>query len=280
MADGCGTLYIIATPIGNLADWSFRAADTAKRVAVIACEDTRVTRHLLQHYSINTPTLAYHEHNAARQRPKLLERLQWGEDVALVSDAGTPLISDPGYKLVREARALGIPVCPIPGASGVMAALSVAGLPTDRFLFVGFLPAKAGARAEAIREVKPIRATLIFFESARRITGLLKELTEMLGDRECVLCREMTKRHEEIIAATLATMAAHLGEENTRGEMVLLVAPPDEVQPAADIAADRLLEVLLRAHGSSEAAKMAAEITGLPRSELYRLALSLKSEGG
>src|SRR5215510_13533176 len=221
-------LYLVATPIGNLRDITVRALEVLAAADLIACEDTRVTRKLLDHYGIATPLTSYHEHNAAEARPKLIARLADGAAIALVSDAGTPLVSDPGYKLVREARAAGTNVTALPGASAVLAALTLSGLPTDRFLFEGFLPAKEEARRARITELKRIPATLVLFESGARLAAALADLAAELGPRQAAICRELTKLYEEIRRGDLGTLAreaAHADEP--RGEIVIVVAPPD-----------------------------------------------------
>ena len=202
-------LYLVATPIGNLRDISLRALETLAGADVIACEDSRVTRKLTEHYGIATPLTPYHEHNAAEARPKLIARLGEGQAVALVSDAGTPLISDPGYKLVREAVAAGFPVIPVPGASALLTALTAAGLPTDRFFFEGFLPPKQAARQKRIAALAGIPATLVLFESGPRLGGALADLAAGLGARAAAVCRELTKLHEEIRRDDLANLARH-----------------------------------------------------------------------
>src|SRR5690242_6900518 len=216
-----GGLHLVATPIGNLRDITVRALEVLAAADLIACEDTRVTRKLLDRYGIRTPLTPYHDHNAAEARPKLLRRLGEGASIVLVSDAGTPLVSDPGYKLVRAVQDAGHSVTALPGASAVLAALAVAGLPTDQFLFAGFLPPKAGARRARITELARIPATIIFFETGPRIGATLADLAAGLGPkRDAALCRELTKLHEEIRRGDLATLAAHYATEEPRGEIV------------------------------------------------------------
>src|SRR5262245_3839326 len=220
-------LHIVATPIGNLRDTTLRALEVLAAADVIACEDTRVTRKLIDHYGITTPLTPYHDHNAAEARPKLLARLARGDAVALVSDAGTPLVSDPGFKLVRAAQEAGYAVTAIPGPSAALAALAVASLPTDRFFFEGFLPAKAGQRQTRIAALARIPATLVLFETGPRLAGALTDLAEGLGPRDAAVCRELTKLHEEVRRGDLATLAAHYESAGApRGEIVLVVAPP------------------------------------------------------
>jgi 16S rRNA (cytidine1402-2'-O)-methyltransferase len=270
-------LYVVATPIGHLDDVSLRALATLAGADLIACEDTRVTRKLLARYGIARPLLSYHEHNAAHMRPRLLDALRGGQAVALVSDAGTPLISDPGYRLVREAAAAGHAVTAVPGASAVLAALTVAGLPTDRFFFEGFLPPRGAARKARIAELNAIPATLVLFETGPRLGAALGDLAAGLGAREAAICRELTKLHEEIRRGDLATLAcdsAPGGE--TRGEFVIVIAPP-----AADvdtIDADRidaLLRKALAAASLKDAVEAVTAATGQPRRLVYRRALDL-----
>jgi 16S rRNA (cytidine1402-2'-O)-methyltransferase len=268
-------LYIVATPIGNLSDLSARAAAVLAGAAVIAVEDSRVTAKLLQHIGVRRPMLPYHDHNADRVRPELLARMQ-SEAVALVSDAGTPLISDPGYKLVRDARAAGIAVTTIPGPCAAVAALTLAGLPTDRFLFAGFLPPKGGARASAIAELAPIRATLVFYESGPRLGAALAALAQGLGDREAAVAREISKRFEETVTGTLSELAARYVDTPPKGEIVIVVAPPGEAAPAAEADVDAALcEALTRLSASRAAAEVAAALA-LPRRQVYERALALK----
>jgi 16S rRNA (cytidine1402-2'-O)-methyltransferase len=275
-------LHLVATPIGNLRDITLRALETLAAADVIACEDTRVTRKLLDHYGITTPLTPYHEHNAAAARPKLLERMAAGQAVALVSDAGTPLVSDPGYKLVRAAQAAGHPVTAAPGASAALMALSVAGLPTDRFFFEGFLPAKDGQRQARIAELARVPATLILFETGPRLPRTLAALATALGPREAAVCRELTKLHEEVRRGELPALArAYEDGAESRGEMVIVVAPPaaDAGQSSADDT-DALLRRAL-GHGSvKDAVSEVAAATGRPRREVYRRALALAEEVG
>lgn len=273
-------LYLVATPIGNLGDISLRALEILAGADVIACEDTRVTRRLTERYRIATPLTPYHEHNAAEARPKLLARLAAGQAVALVSDAGTPLISDPGYKLAREARGAGHNVTALPGASALLAALSVAGLPTNRFLFEGFLPPKQAARQKRIATLATVPATLVFYESGPRLAATLADLADGLGPRAAAVCRELTKLHEEVRRGDLATLAhdyAHGAE--TRGEIVIVVAPPDEESADADDV-DALLRNALARVSVKDAVGEVALATGRPRREVYQRALELSKEAG
>lgn len=268
-------LYIVATPIGNLSDLSPRAAATLAGCDVIAVEDTRVTAKLLAHIGAKRPMLPYHDHNGDRVRPELVARMRT-EAVALVSDAGTPLISDPGYKLVRDARAAGIAVTSIPGPSALIAALTLAGLPTDRFLFLGFLPSKEGARAAAIAEVASVRATLVLYESGHRLGGALRALADGLGPRDCAVVREISKKFEETVTGTLAELAARYADAPPKGEIVIVVAPPGAPEPASegDVEA-ALLEAMTRLSPSRAAAEV-AERLGVPRRQVYEMALALK----
>jgi len=254
----------------------FAAAD------LIACEDTRVTRKLLDHYGIATPMTAYHEHNAAEARPRLLARLAEGAAVALASDAGTPLISDPGYKLVRAAREAALAVTPLPGASAVLAALVSSGLPTDRFFFEGFLPAKEAARRARIGEIGRIPATLILFETGPRLAAALADLAAELGPRSATVCRELTKLHEETRAGDLVELAqAYAAADPPRGEIVIVVAPPDPQTRQADAAdIDALLRAALRRTSVKEAVGEVASATGEPRRAVYQRALEIAKEDG
>ncbi|MDI3469518.1 MAG: 16S rRNA (cytidine(1402)-2'-O)-methyltransferase [Pseudolabrys sp.] len=274
-----GGLYLVATPIGNLGDISLRALGVLAAADVIACEDTRVTHRLTEHYGIATPLTPYHEHNAASARPHLLARLAAGDGVALVSDAGTPLISDPGYKLVREAREAGHAVTAVPGASSVLTALSVAALPTDRFFFEGFLPAKDVARQKRIAELARVPATLVLFETGPRIGAALADLAQGLGSRQAAVCRELTKLHEEVRRESLEALARHYaGDAETRGEFVIIVAPPaDDAAPADDL--DDLLRRALSRVSVKDAVGEVAVATGLSRRDVYQRALELAKDG-
>ena len=268
-------LYIVATPIGNLSDLSPRAADVLARADLIAVEDSRVTAKLLHHIGVKRPMLPYHDHNAERVRPQLLERMREGA-VALVSDAGTPLISDPGFKLVRDARAAGIPVTTLPGPSALVAALTLAGLPTDRFLFIGFLPTKGGAKAAAIAEVASVRATLVLYESGPRLGATLKALRSGLGDREAAVAREISKKFEETVTGSLSGLAERYAEAPPRGEIVVVVAPPGEAEPAGEHEVDEALREAMGRLSASRAAAEVAEKLGVPRRQAYERALKLK----
>jgi 16S rRNA (cytidine1402-2'-O)-methyltransferase len=271
-------LYLVSTPIGNLEDVTLRALRTLAEVDLIACEDTRVTRKLLDRYGIFTALTPYHEHNAAAARPKILGRLAAGAAVALVSDAGTPLVSDPGFKLVRAAQDAHHPVIVVPGASAALAALCVAGLPTDRFFFEGFLPPKEAARRARIAELSAIPATLILFETGPRIAAALADLAAGLGDREATICRELTKLHEEVRRDTLARLARdYRADAETRGEFVIVVAPPGEAPVAAE-EIDSLLRQAMRTASLKDAVASVAAATGQPRRTVYRRALELAED--
>ena len=275
-------LYVVATPIGNLSDITLRALATLAAADIVACEDTRVSSVLIRHYGIATRLLAYHDHNAAEMRPKLLAALAEGRSIALISDAGTPLVSDPGYRLVVEARAAGHKVVPIPGASALLAALVAAGLPSDAFFFAGFLPPKTAARSKRLAELAAVPGTLVFFESPQRLAASLADMSAALGARAAVVARELTKAFETIRSGTLADLAtAYAGEATPKGEIVVVVAPPEEEIATAEDA-DRLLRALLKEKSVSNAAAEAAAATGLPKRELYRRALALKdvNDGG
>jgi len=270
-------LHIVATPIGNLGDITLRALATLAGADLIACEDTRVTRKLLDRYAIVTPLTPYHDHNAQAARPKLVQRLGDGAAIALVSDAGTPLISDPGYKLVRAAQEAGHPVTALPGASALVTALTVAGLPTDQFLFAGFLPPKQAARRARIAELARIPATLVLYETGPRIAATLADLAAGLGRREASLCRELTKLHEEIKRGALADLAQSLAGIELRGEIVLVIAPP-EAEPADAQDTDALLRAALTRVSVKDAVGEVADATGLPRRDVYQRALALAKE--
>ncbi|MCC6887147.1 MAG: 16S rRNA (cytidine(1402)-2'-O)-methyltransferase [Hyphomicrobiales bacterium] len=272
-------LHIVATPIGNLRDITLRALEVLAAADVIACEDTRVTRKLTEHFGIATPLTPYHEHNAALARPKLMARLAAGEVVALVSDAGTPLVSDPGFKLVREARAHDYTVTAVPGPSAALAALAIAGLPTDHFFFEGFLPTKAGQRRARIAALARIPATLVLFESGPRLADSLADLAMTLGDRDAALCRELTKLHEQVHRDDVAALAAHYrSAAQPRGEIVLVIGPPPVTQTEAPDLDDLLREALARL-SVKEAVAEIASVTGLSRREVYRRALVLANAG-
>ena len=271
-----GGLYLVATPIGNLGDITLRALETLAGVDLIACEDTRITHRLTERYGITAQLTPYHEHNAALARPKILEQLAQGASVALVSDAGTPLISDPGFKLVREVCAAGFPVVALPGPSSVLTALSVAALPTDRFFFEGFLPPKQTARRARLTELARLDATLVLFESGNRVQETLADLAGIMGARDAAICREMTKMHEEVTRAPLTELAQSAATLETRGEFVLVIAPqPDGSQVMTADAVDDLLRDRLSRDSVKDAVAHAVEVSGRPRREIYARALEL-----
>jgi len=272
-------LYLVATPIGNLGDITLRALETLAGVDVIACEDTRITRRLTERYAISAELKPYHEHNAVTARPKILARLAQGAAIALVSDAGTPLISDPGFKLVREVCAAGHAVIAVPGASSVLTALSVAALPTDRFFFEGFLPSKEHARRTRLAELARIDATLVMFESGNRVQDTLADLAAIMGGREAAICRELTKLHEEIKRAPVTELARVADALETRGEFVLVIAPPAaDAQMMGQDALDDLLRSQLARDSVKDAVAHAVELSGRPRREVYARALELAKE--
>lgn len=275
-----GALYIVATPIGNLADLSARARETLAQVALIAAEDTRHTRSLLQAFGIATPLVSLHEHNETARLKSLVERLQRGEAVALVSDAGTPLVSDPGFGLVRAALDAGIKVSPIPGPTAAVTALSASGLPTDRFAFEGFLPSKSTARKNALVELSQEARTLIFYEAPHRLSEVLLDMAEVLGaERRASIGRELTKRFETLYYGTLSELAERSTKDPdmSRGELVIVVAGlAAAAAPALSIDADKVLKALLEELPVAQAAKLAARITGEKRSVLYERALQLQ----
>jgi 16S rRNA (cytidine1402-2'-O)-methyltransferase len=269
-------LYLVATPIGNLGDITLRALEVLAGVDLIACEDTRITHRLTERYAITARLTPYHEHNAASARPKLLERLAQGASIALVSDAGTPLISDPGFKLVREVCAAGFSVVALPGPSSVLTALSVAALPTDRFFFEGFLPPKQTARRARLTELSRLDATLVLFESGSRVQETLADLSAIMGGRDAAICREMTKMHEEINRGPLAELAQSAATLETRGEFVLVIGPRaegSELMTADEV--DDLLRDRLTRDSVKDAVAHAVEVSGRPRREIYARALEL-----
>ena len=268
-------LYIVATPIGNLSDLSPRAATILARADAIAVEDSRVTAKLLAHIGTRRPMVPYHDHNADRVRPGLVARLA-SEAIALVSDAGTPLISDPGFKLVRDARAAGHQIVTLPGPCAAIAALTLAGLPTDRFLFVGFLPAKAKAKADAIAEIAAIRATLVLDESGPRLGATLSALADGLGDREAAVAREISKAFEECVTGRMSELATRYVDAPPKGEIVIVVGPPEETPAGSIEDADLLLIDALKRLPAAKAASEVAKATGLQKRDLYARALELK----
>ena len=271
----------MATPIGNLGDITLRALETLAGCDLIACEDSRVTSRLTGKFLISTPMKPYHEHNAQAARPKLLQRLAEGASIALVSDAGTPLISDPGFKLVREAAEAGHSITPIPGPSAVLAALTTAGLPTDRFFFEGFLPPKSGARRTRIKQLAGIDATLVLFEGGSRIADSIADLAAAMGERDGAVCRELTKMHEEIRRAPLRQLAADAGKLETRGEFVIVIGPPPAgAQQMSMDELDVILKAAMTTQSLKDAVAHAVELSGKPKREVYARALELAKQTG
>jgi 16S rRNA (cytidine1402-2'-O)-methyltransferase len=273
-------LYVTATPIGNLADVTLRALSVLASADLVLCEDTRITRRLLDRYGLKPRLLAYHEHNAASVRPRVLARLDAGESIALVSDAGTPLVSDPGYKLVQAAVQAGHKVFPVPGASAAIAALVTADLPTDRFFFEGFLPAKAGQRKTRIAELAEIPATLVLYETGPRLADSLVDLANGLGERQAAVCRELTKAFEEVRRGTLFELASHYKKTGApKGEIVIVTGPPSaDAATLSQDAIDSKLKSALRKMSVKDAADMIAEESGMKRREVYQRALALAGD--
>ena len=271
-------LYLVATPIGNLADISLRALSILARADLIAAEDTRHSKKLLSHFGVTAKLTPYHEHNAEKERPKLLARLGTGQSVALISDAGTPLISDPGYKLVRAALDAGITVISIPGPSAALAALTSSGLPTDTFLFAGFLPPKSGARRARLEELKSVPATLIFFESASRLSKSLADMADLFGPREAAIAKELTKLHESVTSGRLDRLAGEIAEE-LKGEFVVVVAPPAAApgEPSDEMIAEQL-DKALKLESFRDAVRSVAEVLNVSRARVYELGLKLRRE--
>jgi 16S rRNA (cytidine1402-2'-O)-methyltransferase len=267
-------LYIVATPIGNLGDLGARAADTLRRADRILAEDTRITGKLLAYIGARTPMSRYDDHSSDRDRDAIIARLS-SEAIALVSDAGTPLISDPGFKLVRAAREAGHIVTTVPGPSAAIAALTLAGLPTDRFLFAGFLPAKAKPRSDAIAEIASVRATLVFYESGPRLADSLAALAEQLGPRDAAVAREITKLHEECVTGTLPQLAERYAVAAPKGEIVIVVGPPVPAEQASDAELDAAIQKTLGAMSPSETAATVSRQLGLPRKRVYARVLEM-----
>lgn len=272
-------LYLVATPIGNLGDISLRALSVLARADVIYCEDTRHSRTLISHFGLGAPLRPYHEHNAEEQRPRILAELAMGRPIALISDAGTPLVSDPGYKLVRETIDQGYSVFAIPGASAVMAGISVAGLPTDRFFFAGFLPPRSSARRARLTELASIPATLVIFESPARASETLQDMAQTLGPRQGAVARELTKLHEDVQRGTLSELANRIAAQTLKGELVILAGPPVTIE-ATDEAVQILLTEALETLSLRDAAKAVAERLGVPKARVYDLGLKLKHVKG
>ena len=273
-------LYLVATPIGNLADISLRALAVLARADLIAAEDTRHSKKLLSHFGIAAKLTPYHEHNAERERPRLIARLRAGQAIALISDAGTPLISDPGYKLVREALDEGIAVTSIPGPSAALAALTSVGLPTDTFLFAGFLPPKSGPRRSRLEELKSAPATLLFFETGPRLTKSLADMADVLGPREAAIAKELTKLHESVTRGRLEELASEFSNaESLKGEFVVVVAPPagDAAEPGDEMIVEQL-EKALKLESFRDAVRSVAEVLNVGRARVYEIGLKLKRD--
>lgn len=274
-------LHLVATPIGNAADITLRALDALRAADLVVCEDTRVTSKLLAIHGIKASLLSYHEHNAEKVRPGLIKRLKDGERVAMVSDAGTPLVSDPGYKLIRDCLDEGVAFTTLPGPSAVLASLVLSGLPTDRFLFAGFPPSKGGARRRFMEQVAGVPATLIFLESAKRLGASLADMAAVLGDREAAVARELTKKFEEVRRGSLADLAVHYAEAGPpKGEVSVVVGPPPEAAAVTEEDLDELLRAALKSQSIKDAAAGVAAATGLPKRRVYARALELKDGGG
>ena len=278
-----GTLYIVATPIGNLEDITLRALRVLREADVIACEDTRHTRKLLSHYNISKPVISYHEHNERQRSEELIAKLEAGANIALVSDAGTPLVSDPGFTVVSNAIARGIHVVPIPGPSALAAALTASGLPCDEFMFIGFLPSKQSARRAKLAKLAGIKATLIFYEAPHRVKTTVVDVLEALGDRPAVLARELTKIHEEFLRGSLSEIGRASVERPARGEYVLLIGPQsegiaDKVDDSRTISEE--VDRIMREEGldRKSALKQAARSRGISKSEAYRMLIDEKAE--
>ena len=271
-------LYLVATPIGNLGDITIRALDTLAAADLVACEDTRITRKLLVRYGIGARVSAYHEHSGPGAHQRLLRLLADGRAIALVSDAGTPLISDPGARLVADAAAAGHPVVPIPGPSSLVTALAAAGQPTESVLFLGFLPSRTLARRERLAKARETAATLVLFESPNRTGALLADAAAELGaDRGAAVCRELTKLHEVFDRGTLGQLASHYANAAVKGEVVVVIAPPGEAPPPAEAEIETQLRTALAGAGVKEAARQVAEATGLSRRDLYQKALAIRA---
>lgn len=273
-------LYLVATPIGNLGDISLRALSVLARAELVAAEDTRHSKKLLSHFGLRGELTPYHEHNAERERPRLIARLRAGQSVALISDAGTPLISDPGYKLVRDALEQGLMVTSIPGPSAALAALTSSGLPTDSFLFAGFLSPKSGPRRARLEELKEVPATLVLFETAPRLAKSLADMADLLGAREAAICKELTKLHETVTRGLLDALAVELAERETlKGEFVVVVAPPaGDADEPSDEKIERQLAKALKLESFRDAVRSVAEVLNVSRARVYELGLKLKRD--
>ncbi|MDQ7843632.1 MAG: 16S rRNA (cytidine(1402)-2'-O)-methyltransferase [Armatimonadota bacterium] len=275
-----GTLYLVATPIGNLEDLTFRARRVLAEVDLIACEDTRRTRRLLTHYGITTPTVSFHEHNEEARSAELVRRLRRGEHVALVSDAGTPALSDPGYRLIRAAASAGLTIVPVPGASAVLAALTVSALPTDRFTFLGFLPRRSGERRRALAAVRTLPWTLVLYEAPHRLTAALEDIALVLGNRRVALARELTKKFEEVFRGTVAEALDHLRAHPPQGEFTIVVAGATEaVTEGEDDPAARMRALLEAGVPPTRAVQEVRRACGLGRRQAYELMLRMRGKG-
>ena len=280
-ADNSSALYLVATPIGNLGDISSRALEILRAVDMVAAEDTRHSRHLLQHFGIGTRLVAYHEHNEEQQTPVLINALEQGDSIALVSDAGTPLVSDPGYRLVSAALDSGVRVVPVPGPCAAIVALSASGLPTDRFVFEGFLPARQGARVRRLESLQAEQRTLVFYESCHRIVGSLKDMVTVFGgERQAVIARELTKTFETIRKASVGELVEWVEKDSNqqKGEIVLLVEGAETSNEESDALLSKLLPVLVNELPVKQAVKIASLVTGVHKNELYKQALKLKEK--
>lgn len=278
-------LYLVATPIGHLADMSLRALSTLARADFVAAEDTRHSGKLMHHYGIEADFLSYHDHNGKIMGPRIVSLIEEGRSVALISDAGTPLISDPGFKLVRDMRAAGLPVEVVPGASAVMAGLSLSALPTDRFLFEGFLPPKETARQTRLQVLSAIPATLVFFETVKRIEAVLDDIMAIFGDRQAALLRELTKLHEEVIGGRLSDIRAELEirssrAEGLRGELVLVVGPPEVIEITDEMITAALKEAMLKGMSARDSVKQVAAQFSTPKGRVYELSIAMKKSDG
>lgn len=273
-------LYLVSTPIGNLGDISDRAVKTLKTADVVACEDTRVTAKLFSLLGISSPLTPYHEHNADKVRPALMKRLKNGETIALVSDAGTPLVNDPGYRLVQDCIAENVYVSAVPGASAVLTALQLSGLPCHRFLFSGFLPVKSAARKKELKELSTVNSTLIFYEAPQRIEETLDDMLEVLGNRRIAVARELTKKFEETVRGNLSEIIAKYKECGVpKGEFVLVVAPPDKDEKISEEELKNLLSAALKEMSLKDAVAQCVKKTGLNKKQVYETALALKNDG-
>ncbi len=271
-------LYLVATPIGNLRDITLRALDTLSSADLVLAEDTRRARILLNAYKIKASVTAYHDHNVAKKLPSVIKSIMSGKSAALISDAGTPLINDPGYKLARACIDAGLPVFSVPGASAVLAGLVSSGMPPDKFMFAGFLPPKFAARKRALEDVQNVPASLIYFETAKRITASLEDILTVFGDRQIAIARELTKKYEEILRGTARELLARIKETPLRGEIVLVIAPPNAPEPWDETRLRTALRPLIKTEGVKRAAAQIAALSGHKKRDVYAVALKLKNE--